>query len=142
MALSNRDRIGRVMDALREGLGPFVIREYKMVYKGSGYIQAIDRNLRTQAYQLPDEAMQEEIEVLRDMRLSEILAVNSFVGLGFEDLDDALGDVTVDNQVLADDGVTVEMARVTVSVSWTSSLNRALTKSMSTLVTKGGINRK
>ena len=33
MAKSNRDRMGDVMDALKEGLGPFVLREYRTIYK-------------------------------------------------------------------------------------------------------------
>ena len=33
MALSNKERVGRVLDALREGLGPFIVREYRMFYK-------------------------------------------------------------------------------------------------------------
>jgi hypothetical protein len=53
MATSNRDRVARVMDLLKEGLGPFVLREYKMVYKGSGYAREIDDALRTSAYELP-----------------------------------------------------------------------------------------
>ena len=53
MAISNRDRVARVMDLLKEGLGPFVLREYKMVYKGSGYVREIDDALRTSAYELP-----------------------------------------------------------------------------------------
>ena len=34
MAKSNRDRVGEVLDALKEGLAPFVVREYQKVYKG------------------------------------------------------------------------------------------------------------
>lgn len=33
MALSNKERVGRGLDALKAGLAPFVIREYRMVYK-------------------------------------------------------------------------------------------------------------
>lgn len=58
MAKSNRDRISEVMDALKEGLGPFVLREYKMFYKGSRYLQEIELTLTTNAYasaSLPDE---------------------------------------------------------------------------------------
>jgi hypothetical protein len=51
MATSNRDRVARVMDLLKEGLGPFVLREYKMVYKGGGYVREIDQTLRTGAYE-------------------------------------------------------------------------------------------
>ena len=36
MALSNRERVGRILEALKNGLGPFILREYKMVYKGRG----------------------------------------------------------------------------------------------------------
>src|SRR5690606_7596804 len=58
MAKSNRDRVSEVMDALKEGLGPFVLREYKMIYKGSRYLQEIEQTLTTNAYSsphLPDE---------------------------------------------------------------------------------------
>jgi predicted AAA+ superfamily ATPase len=57
MATSNRDRVARVMDLLKEGLGPFVLREYKMVYKGGGYVREIDQTLRTGAYELPYEVL-------------------------------------------------------------------------------------
>jgi len=53
MATTNRERVARVMDLLKEGLGPFVLREYKMVYKGSGYVRKIDEALRSNAYELP-----------------------------------------------------------------------------------------
>ncbi len=59
MAKSNRDRVSEVMDALRTGLGPFVLREYKQVYKGARYLQEIELNLYSSAYaapHLPDEA--------------------------------------------------------------------------------------
>ena len=42
MAKSNRDRISEIMDALKAGLGPYVLREYKMVYKGGGYRPEIE----------------------------------------------------------------------------------------------------
>ncbi|MCB0075399.1 MAG: AAA+ family ATPase, partial [Caldilineaceae bacterium] len=59
MAKSNRDRISDVMDTLRDGLGPYVLREYKMRYKAGGYLAEIEDVLNTNAYtppQLPDEA--------------------------------------------------------------------------------------
>ncbi len=62
MALSNRDRVGRIMDALREGLGPFVVREYRMVYKGD-FAREIGTVLTTDRYALPPEAFTSE-EVL------------------------------------------------------------------------------
>jgi len=32
MALSNKERIGRVMDALKSGLASFILREYRRFY--------------------------------------------------------------------------------------------------------------
>ncbi len=58
MAKSNRDRIGDVMDALRVGLAPFVLREYKQYHKGKQYLQEIELTLTSSAYSspyLPDE---------------------------------------------------------------------------------------
>ncbi len=53
MAISNRDRVARVMEILREGLGPVVLREYKMAFGGKGYLREIENALRTGAYELP-----------------------------------------------------------------------------------------
>ncbi len=58
MAKSNRDRVGEIMDALKAGLGAFVLREYKFTYKASRYLQEIEKTLNTNAYpapNLPDE---------------------------------------------------------------------------------------
>jgi len=67
MAKSNRERVGEVMDALKEGLGPFVLREYKQYYNASRYLQEIELTLSSSAYSaphLPDEATAlEEIDV-------------------------------------------------------------------------------
>ena len=46
MAKSNRDRVSDVMYAVKDGLGPFVLREYKMVYKTAGFLQALEDVLR------------------------------------------------------------------------------------------------
>jgi hypothetical protein len=59
MAKSNRDRVSEVMDALKEGLGPFVLREYKQIHKGARYLQEVELTLNSSAYSaphLPDEA--------------------------------------------------------------------------------------
>jgi uncharacterized protein len=53
MAKSNRDRVGEVMDALKEGLGVFVLREYKQVYKAGRYLQEIELNLNSTTYSAP-----------------------------------------------------------------------------------------
>jgi hypothetical protein len=41
MALSNRERVGRVLEALRGGLGPFVLREYRTLLDEFNRIEAI-----------------------------------------------------------------------------------------------------
>ncbi len=33
MAITNHDRVGKAMDLLKKGLGPFVEREFKNIYK-------------------------------------------------------------------------------------------------------------
>ncbi len=58
MAKSNRDRIGEVMDTLKDGLGMFVVREYRTTYK-SDFAREIDAILTTNAYELPREAFQD-----------------------------------------------------------------------------------
>jgi uncharacterized protein len=59
MAKSNRDRISEIMDALKSGLGPFVLREYKMIYKKE-FAREIDAVLTTNVFELPREAFQDE----------------------------------------------------------------------------------
>lgn len=49
MAKSNRDRVSEVMDALKAGLAPFVVREYARVY-GNKLIAEINDTLTTGAY--------------------------------------------------------------------------------------------
>ena len=50
MALSNKERVGRVLEALKAGLGPFVIREYRMTYTKKGYINEMDQVLASPSY--------------------------------------------------------------------------------------------
>ncbi|MHB8628640.1 MAG: DUF499 domain-containing protein [Aggregatilineales bacterium] len=50
MAKSNRDRISDVMDALKEGLGPFVLREYNAVYGTGQFLGVIEQTLTTSSY--------------------------------------------------------------------------------------------
>jgi uncharacterized protein len=72
MALSNKERVGRVLDRLVEGLAPFVVREYRMHYKGD-YIQEIDRALATQAYDLPREALQDAESLIAHLDVQNTL---------------------------------------------------------------------
>jgi hypothetical protein len=56
MAKSNRDRVSEVMDALKEGLGPFVLREYKQIHKGARYLQEVELTLNSSGLVKPDGA--------------------------------------------------------------------------------------
>ncbi|MCB9423196.1 MAG: ATP-binding protein [Ardenticatenaceae bacterium] len=58
MALSNRERVGRVLDTLRNGLAPFVVREYRMTYRDN-FVREIDATLTTYAYELPRDAFKD-----------------------------------------------------------------------------------
>ena len=58
MAKSNRDRVGEIMDLLKDGLGPYVLRQYKFVYKAN-YLKEIELSLHhsgTHSVHLSDEA--------------------------------------------------------------------------------------
>ena len=57
MAKSNRDRVGEIMDLLKGGLGPYVLRQYKFIYK-SKYLKEMELALYTGAFSvsLPDDA--------------------------------------------------------------------------------------
>lgn len=59
MAKSNRDRVGEVIDALRDGLEQYIIREYKMVYKRE-FAREIDAVLTTDRHELPRDAFENE----------------------------------------------------------------------------------
>ena len=57
MAKSNRDRVGEMMDLLKSGLGPFVLRQYKSRYRGQ-YLKEMELKLYNPPFSvsLPDEA--------------------------------------------------------------------------------------
>ena len=44
MAKSNRERVGEIMDLLKSGLGPFVLSQYKSVYRGK-YLEELELQL-------------------------------------------------------------------------------------------------
>ncbi|MFC1590219.1 hypothetical protein ACFL42_01855 [Candidatus Omnitrophota bacterium] len=83
------------------------------------------------------QAIQEEVETIRNMDYDDILAIGSdFEGAGFGRLEDAVGEVVIDDPLGE-----ANIRRVTVTVSWTSTVGREMSKSMATLVTNGGINK-
>ena len=68
MAISNKERIGRVLEALKEGLGPFILREYKHAFTSNGYINEIDLTLSNSSYQgVPDAAREDEAALLKTL---------------------------------------------------------------------------
>ncbi|MDY6878338.1 MAG: DUF499 domain-containing protein [Chloroflexota bacterium] len=65
MALSNKERVGRVLEALKDGLGPFILREFRTVYSQRGYINEIDNTLASPGYPgLPDAALSDDQALL------------------------------------------------------------------------------
>jgi len=86
---------------------------------------------------IASEAVQDEMESIRNMSFGQILALGpAFVGPGFGRLTNPVGAVTVDDPFGVND-----MRRVTVTVSWTSSQGVVLSRSLATLVTRDGINK-
>ncbi len=51
MDMTNRDRVERVLDALRDALGPYVLGRYRATY-GATYGKEIAHNLRSQSFSL------------------------------------------------------------------------------------------
>lgn len=49
MALSNKERVGRILDLLRAGLIPYILREYQQAYPRV-WVDEIDRTLTTASY--------------------------------------------------------------------------------------------
>lgn len=65
MTLSNRERVGRILEALKDGLAPFILREFRTVYSQRGYANEIDGVLATPGYPgLPDEALSDDQTLL------------------------------------------------------------------------------
>jgi len=61
MALSNKERVGRVLEALKDGLGPFTLREYRTVYTQKGYVSEIDAVLASPSHPgLPGEVWSDQ----------------------------------------------------------------------------------
>ena len=64
MALSNRERVGRVMETLKQGMGPFILREYRVIYKGR-YVDEMESVLASRSYPgLPRQAWEDQQALL------------------------------------------------------------------------------
>jgi len=66
MAKSNRERVGNVIDVLKSGLGPFVLREYKMFYKGQHYLDELRKVISSGGYAPPSFGTEEEAKEMVD----------------------------------------------------------------------------
>ena len=65
MAISNKERVGRVLEALKHGLGPFILREYKNTYTQKGYANEIDLALSRPSHPgLADDALDDDQKLL------------------------------------------------------------------------------
>ena len=90
----------------------------------------------TREISIATQAAQEEIECIRDMAFGSI--TSSFTTSGFTHLTNPVGTVTVDTYIAGEN----DIKKVTVTVSWTSAGGRSLTKSLVTLITREGIDKK
>ncbi|MFQ5421273.1 MAG: DUF499 domain-containing protein, partial [Anaerolineae bacterium] len=72
MALSNRERVGRVLEALKSGLAPFVLREYRMTYR-KHWTREIEAALSTTAYAMPREALKDVQALMAGLDIHNIL---------------------------------------------------------------------
>lgn len=72
MALSNRERVGRVLEMLKEGLAPFAVRECRMIYKGD-FAREIDAALTSNAYELPRAAFQDADTLINSLDIHNVL---------------------------------------------------------------------
>ncbi|KAB8314079.1 ATP-binding protein [Tolypothrix campylonemoides VB511288] len=69
MSLSNRERVGRALDLLKDGLYPFVEREMRSVYNDKWLVAATpfvseDRNLRRTVQQLLKQDVSEQLKLI------------------------------------------------------------------------------
>lgn len=80
---------------------------------------------------------EKELEIIRDMSFDSILALVSPRTFTVTGLKNPSGSMVIDNPYSTDD-----MRRVSVTVAWTSMYGKSLSKSLVTLVTRKGINRK
>ncbi len=79
MALSNKERIGRVLDAVRDGLGPYIIREYRNVYKPGRYVDEIRSVVVSgQRPDLPVDAWTDEAALIYDLDAADCLKLMAY----------------------------------------------------------------
>ena len=81
-------------------------------------------------------AVQEEVELIRDMSFDQIQALGStFSTPAMTSLNGATGQLAVDPSVGPD------LSRITVTVNWSSRQGRPLSRRLVTLVSRSGINK-
>ncbi len=66
MALSNKERVGRVLETLTSGLGPYIIREHRQNYGPRAYVNRIDQALERSSHPgLPSESWDDDTAILK-----------------------------------------------------------------------------
>jgi len=86
---------------------------------------------------IASQAVQEEIEEIRDLSYTDILVLgNTFSTSSMDDLNNPVGTLTIDDPLSDDD-----IRRVTALLVWDSPQGRSLSTSSSTYLTNEGINR-
>ena len=102
----------------------------------SCFIQGFDILMRMKQMTAATQAIQNELELIRNMHYSDILSMdNSFTNDNFSLLDNSSGIISLE------DSVGAEIKKLTVSVVWTYR-GKQMRKEVVTYVTKKGINKK
>lgn len=100
------------------------------------FIQGFDILMRMKQMTIATQSIQSELESIRNMHYSDILALDdTFTNDSLSYLDNSSGIITLD------DSVGAEIKKLTVSVVWTYR-GRQMQKEVVTYVTKKGINKK
>ncbi len=102
----------------------------------SCFVQGFDILMRMKQMTAATQAIQNELELIRNMHYSDILSMgNSFTNDSFSLLDNSSGIISLE------DSVGAEIKKLTVSVTWTYR-GKTMRKEVVTYVTKKGINKK
>jgi predicted AAA+ superfamily ATPase len=77
MSKTNRERVGELLDLLNFSLGPFVLREYKMVYR-KDYLTVLKNTLEREVMHLSAEAFESEAGALQNLDVQAWLKAMMF----------------------------------------------------------------
>lgn len=88
-------------------------------------------------YTVVSQVLNEQMELIRDMPFDTVVSsASGFSSNGFNEINNATGLITIEDP-FSDNNI----KRVTLSVSWQTPQGRNITRSLTTLISRDGINR-